>query len=164
MNYNRNEDGFDTEWFMEQYKIIKEDNEALDVDYFDDFMMRYGSYIRIGTNRSYVKFCEKDGMFHFVVLFDPEICMAFQAVWIKFNLVRSEEEALGILRSIEFSSELLYCESKDFFKASIYAMSGCYSQDGRKVVRKGLSDREADLNNISKFFVNPSLPCDMIKM
>lgn len=145
--------------FMEKYhEMIQREQPKLNK--FDFFLLKYGSWIRIGTNRTYIK--KTIDSFRFLVLFDPEICLAFPLVQIENDLVPEGKE-LQTLATIEYSGELLILPLSDierFTNACIYAMAGCFTQDARKV---GMDSSREDLYlSLIKEKKNENPPCDCI--
>lgn len=151
----------ETNEFMIKYHEVIE-REKSKIDKFDFFMLKYGSWIRIGENRTYIK--KTEDSFRFLVLFDPEICLGFPMVHIENDLI-PEDRKLQLLATIEYTGELLILPLTDidqFTNACIYAMAGCFTQDARKI---GMDSSREDLyKNLIKEKKNIDPPCDHITL
>ncbi len=145
----------------EEFKVKYEEiikREQSKIDKFDFFMLKYGSWIRIGENRVYIK--KTIDTFRFLVLFDPDICLAFPMVQIENDLVPKGKE-ISLLSSIEYTGELLILPLSDidkFTNACIYAMAGAFTQDARKI---GMDNNREELYmSLRKEDKNENPPCD----
>jgi len=144
-----------------KYEKIKKDEQPK-VDQFDFFMLKYGSYIRIGENRTYIKYC-KDGSFRFLVLYDPEICLCFPILMLKEGYI-TEENALKQINSIEFSGELIILPKEkinEFTNSCIYAMAGQFTNDYHKNTLNG-EDRIKQYYNLIYKPNNENFQCDAL--
>jgi len=101
------------------------EREKEKVDKFDWLMMKYGSWIRVGCNRSYFK--EIDYGLQFMCLYDKELFVD-KLIQVE-NEGFKEEDFPTIMRVIEFQGERINVELKktDITNAAIYTLAGYFT-------------------------------------